>query len=570
MLSMKTLRVAIAAMGSALLFASGLTMATVQHLDGRGAAAPPVLRYAQELLTLAPGQALKAVPVFSPSEHTAHKLVVTLGRLLEAGDPAYVRLELGGGMVFAKHARNLAGDSATSAWKYGGYPMEPASIMCDHDNDDGTPNQSVSVSDLGGTVLPTTHSSGGDVGQNYVVFRLDIPGEGDGIPSVDNASMYDGGSGQIAPGDDSCVRPAQPTKIWVDIFQSTDNGSYLQIPAGPGSYSASISLHSDPDDAQTGTNRSSALYGMATIMQAVNGLDVEVKAMDKAAVAHVGTTPKPFLWFKDGDDVKSEAVLGYAKADIAEIPGGLRNPTTGATATDAELVPPESLTFRVEGDFSIGAFHLADAPNAASAACPPDGAPSATAPVMGNLKATEDGPADERMLAGQDAGQYFLCVNVDTQGPNTTPIPAGRYNATITSGTGALAKDLESGVIGEIKRNGTTVKLTYLTTYEHYNQRIIIVNDGANDASYDIGPFATEEGTMATPKAKASGIVPAGGQVILKVSDVVDFAGMTRGSATLSMNADVDDVQVATTIVNLNGGGTDTVVYASEGGAEVN
>ena len=124
-----------------------------------------------------------------------------------------------------------------------------------------------------------------------------------------------------------------------------------------------------------------------------------------------------------------------------------------------------------------------------------------------------------------------------------------------------------------IRRNGTTVKLTYLTVAEKYNQRLIIVNDGANEARYDIGPFVTETGVTATPLAMATGMVPAGGQVVVKVQDIVSFSSADgrrhRAAATLSMNADVDDVQVATTQVNLEDGSTDTVVYATVDGAVV-
>ena len=80
----------------------------------------------------------------------------------------------------------------------------------------------------------------------------------------------------------------------------------------------------------------------------------------------------------------------------------------------------------------------------------------------------------------------------------------------------------------------------------------------------------TEAGTTATAKAAASGTVSAGSKVVLRVADVVEIQGpQARASATLSMNADVDDVQVATTQVNLDDGSTDTVIYAVVDGAVV-
>ena len=427
------------------------------------------------------------------------------------------------------------------------------------------------------------HSSGGGVGDDYVVFRLDFgtegldldgPGSGDSVMNIPvNLGMFDANDADPSdpPADldvndsESCDVPAGPTKVWANVK------GLLAIPAGPGAYTASITMHTDPDAAQAGTGASSALNGEATIVAAVNALDVEVMALQQPAVAHVGTSPQPFLWFKSSGSTPtvSHAVLGHAKAAIGAT--GLLTPT-GGIATAQDLIPDSSLTLTVEGDFSIGAFNLKEATAAtANTICPPQGKASAEEPVEGNLAPAEDGPANIASINEQDAGTYFLCVQVDTQGPNSTPIPATTYNGTITSGTGATARDLASNVIGQIRRNGTTVKLTYLTVSSKYNQRLIIVNDGVNDANYDIGPFVTEDGTTAQPKAKASGMVSAGEQMVLRMEDVVEFEGpQARASATLSMNADVDDVQVATTQVNLEDGSTDTVIYAAEGGAEVN
>ena len=243
---------------------------------------------------------------------------------------------------------------------------------------------------------------------------------------------------------------------------------------------------------------------------------------------------------------------------------GLLNPKTGMAAMDNDLIDDGSLTFTIEGDFSVGAFHLSD-----PGECPAEGSENAAEPVMGNLVADEDLPANVRKLVGQDAGEYRLCIQVNVQGANMTAIPAGNYEATITQGAGSNAEDLTSGIIGVIKRNGASVNVTYLTVADKYNQRLIIVNQGANDARYDIGPFVTEDGTTARSLDMASGMVPAGEQLVIPVSDIVSFSSADgrrhRASATISLNADSSDIQVATTQVNLEDGSTDTVVYQSEG-----
>ena len=540
--------------------------------------------YAQELLNLGPGRGLKSVSIKSPADYRAHKLVVSPNRSIEGNDFTYLRLSLGNGMVFSEPASEIQ-------WSVGVRPAGSATCTYDDDTtDEQEGDQEVSYPagySPDGVELETIHSSGGSPGDDYVVFRLDLVGinalDLDGNAATDAESripltlpMFDANEADPPdanenddPADDiadnneseSCDIPASKVMLWVDVLD------HLAIPVGTGAYSASISLHTDPDDAQAGVGATSALTGAATIVRAVDGLEVTVKASERPAVAHVGTSPEPFLWFHDSSTATgttNKAILGYATAQIER--EDLLNPATGLVATSSDLIPDDSLTVGIEGDFSIGAFNLLAVDNPADA-CLDAGAPTAEGPVMGNLTPAEGGPAGKAVLAEQDAGTYHLCVQVDVLGPNSTPIPAGTYYGTITQKTGALAKELADGVIGQIRRNGTTVNLAYLTVAEKYDQRLVIANDGANDARYDIGPFMTEDGVTATPQSMASGVVPAGEQIVVPVADIVSFSSADgrrhRAAATLSMNAHVDDVQVATTQVNLEDGSTDTVVYAT-------
>lgn len=569
MLSMKSLRVAFATIGSAvlLLLGPGFAAATVQELDALPHG-PTALEYAYELIGPAEDQTGrvpgKAYPIMSPADHTAHKLVVTSKRAIntaaDADGTTYIRLALGGGMKFGASARGLGGEAAASSWQYGRDPMVPTT--CDHDGDAETAEEPfATIENLTATGISATLSSGGAVGDDYVAYR--ITGN---IPIEAAAYDHDSDAATSQPG---CDRPAENIKIWVDVL------NLLALPAeADKSFTATISLHSNADDAQSGANASRALYGEATIVKSVTGRDVEVRAEARPAVAHVGSTPEPFLWFDSApaEAPKTRAVLGMAKAAIAR--NNLLNPEDGLTATSQDLIEDGSLTFTVEGNLSIGAFNMANttADNKYDA-CVAARESSASAPAMGNVKPTED-DASVGLLTGadgstgQNAGTYYLCVQTKVHGANTTPIPATSYTGTITEGFGGTrARDIATGVIGQIRRNGTTVKITYLTDSEKYNQRLIIVNDSANDATYQLGSLVTEEGVTATPMSAASGTVEANSQVVLRVEDVVRFSSADgrrhRAAATLSMNADVDDVQVATTQVNLDDGSTDTVVYAA-------
>ena len=59
--------------------------------------------------------------------------------------------------------------------------------------------------------------------------------------------------------------------------------------------------------------------------------------------------------------------------------------------------------------------------------------------------------------------------------------------------------------LGAIMRNGTTVHIPYITQFANYNQRIVIVNRGA-EAAYSMS-FMSEDRVMVTPGAECRGDV---------------------------------------------------------------
>jgi len=203
-----------------------------------------------------------------------------------------------------------------------------------------------------------------------------------------------------------------------------------------------------------------------------------------------------------------------------------------------------------------------------------------------NMTLDEDDPM-MGMVAGLGPGTYNVCVTVDTAGPmsNAMPIPEGKYEATAYSRNSADPRDnvmRATVTVGNIVRNCTSVNIAYLTSSDKYNQRLIITNRGDMPAPYDLNSFTTEVDSDVTVelsdmamqvKEMGHNVIPPGGQVVLRVSDLLSFTGNSRKyrtAATLDVGADVDDVQVATTQVNLSDGSTDTVIYASEGGVGLN
>ncbi len=117
-----------------------------------------------------------------------------------------------------------------------------------------------------------------------------------------------------------------------------------------------------------------------------------------------------------------------------------------------------------------------------------------------------------------------------------------------------------TGNFGEIKRDGTTVDIPYITTFDGYNQRLILTNKGSRDANYTV-TFRTEGNVTATAGTDASGTIPAGEVLIIRMTDLVTLEGRTRAAGEINfVGVSSDSVTVATTIVNQDGGGTDTVV----------
>ena len=115
--------------------------------------------------------------------------------------------------------------------------------------------------------------------------------------------------------------------------------------------------------------------------------------------------------------------------------------------------------------------------------------------------------------------------------------------------------------LGAIRRDGTTIRLSYLTQFSEYNQRIVIVNRGGA-ASYTF-TFMTEDGATATPGADAEGTLPANSITYLSLmhDDLVTIEGSpNRAAATLIVAAQDTVIDVLVSQTNA-GGGTDTVTY---------
>ena len=180
----------------------------------------------------------------------------------------------------------------------------------------------------------------------------------------------------------------------------------------------------------------------------------------------------------------------------------------------------------------------------------------------------DDAPANVNEVVGRLAiDPWYLCANIPA-GDDAPEIPEGSYGMDVTIVPTAEDQPFPAvgmttvATVAEIDHDGTTVQVPYLTTYESYNQRIVIVNRTKVDVGYSIA-FQTEEGVTATPTMMAEGMVKGGTTTVMKATDLVTLEGGTRASAEIVLLAAAHSVDVATTIVHKVSGATDTVVLES-------
>ena len=200
-----------------------------------------------------------------------------------------------------------------------------------------------------------------------------------------------------------------------------------------------------------------------------------------------------------------------------------------------------------------------------------DACPSATTDIRMMAEAPATGYTNEFMAllvngdqfnsTGADATLnpvHNLCLEADGE----TPIPAGAY--TITTSYAALTASAfgpegATHTLGTIVRDGSSVHIPYLSTYEGYRQRLILRNRNNREVTYTL-TFVTEMGVTVSPMS-ITDTLDAGELKTLRVQDMVEITGSTRMAATLSSDAATGTLDVASTIVNVEDRSTDTIRY---------
>ena len=234
-----------------------------------------------------------------------------------------------------------------------------------------------------------------------------------------------------------------------------------------------------------------------------------------------------------GDFSFANKVYTHGDADC-----GLEGETTGQSgAPDMDLAPATGLLIRND-DMEVSdttmtmAVNVTEFTTAAQHLC---------IMVQGEDDTSEDGMDAPRISA---TGAYTAM---------------GSYTGIADAAIGPMPQEQ---TLGMITRNGTTVHIPYMTTYEGYNQRLVLSNRGSGDAAYEI-EFRPEEGTTATPMEMATGTLMGNTTVTMKATDLVMLEDGSRTAATIILEAQRANIDVTSVIVNKASQDTDTVVHHS-------
>ena len=293
----------------------------------------------------------------------------------------------------------------------------------------------------------------------------------------------------------------------------------------------------------------------------------------KTQVNPTALVSEKFLAFEGTAGDTDTVTLGSVMVNLADMPQ-YRHAATGAPVADLDVLINEgpaganmgdeggsSTVFM--GDFSFVTEAWLDTTVACATASPTD--------LLMDLD--EDDMRDTTRLKSQSLmylnDNPHLCIMVrakdDAMAVAIPATPPYMVAKTIVLADGISSSKFPPAPapapLGAIMRNGTTVHIPYLTQFANYNQRIVIVNRGA-EADYTFS-FMTEDGVTATLGADAEGTLVANSTTYLSLlhGDLVTIAGtFNRASATLIVESEPSYIDVVVSQTNANGG-TDTVKY---------
>ena len=352
----------------------------------------------------------------------------------------------------------------------------------------------------------------------------------------------------------------------------TINLPALAISAGAEMGSIMVRLVNASTEEAFGTGTGTVEETYTGAIKIVQGLKEDFKKPKNNPVASVGSG---FKLFDDGtEDGAAYTMLGTLELSAEPM---VVNAADGGLVAVGDLIKvadddEESSSVSFSGDFSSAMAVWLEEMDGAGDDDDCSGTPPANADAGNLLKIEDEVVAMESLSANVStltgANSHTLCMAVyPTANEKSTPIEAGTYSVVPSylkvEDARALTPESEPTDLASIKRDGTTVRLPFLTTAPQFKQLIIVTNRGAK-ASYYF-EFTPEDGVDATGKSMAKGDLESDETTIMRTTDVVDITvgerttGRTAG--TLVVEAQRSMIDVATNQVNRDTGNSDLVTY---------
>lgn len=319
----------------------------------------------------------------------------------------------------------------------------------------------------------------------------------------------------------------------------------------------SYSLYDQPSQAQGG-GTTGRIISKAD-RQYINFVDSQrVVATADSAVSNVEVAPA-FTTFAAGQTSGSTVRARLASLDfklVATVPNLAAGTAisladlnaTGATGTKLVVTGDFSSAANSDGTYTVAALnrvYLSDVNTCANV----------TMPVpTGGLTATT---ASFNVGATPTTANPHLCLAPRSAGTSTgVLIPAATYTSSLNPVSAAPAvyavSAISSGTVSTITRNGTELQAPLVQVPGGFIARFVLTNTGAVDAAYT-GTVTAGPLSLVTANGTLTGIIPAGGQVIIEGSAMPSFAtsGPSRGFAVFTVARPTSQIQGMYQIVNL-------------------
>ena len=371
----------------------------------------------------------------------------------------------------------------------------------------------------------------------------------------------------------------------------------------------------------TGLGSSAQIWTSATVAIAKTMRTVSTSVtMPQTLTASVASNFRRFLVDGTATTSATQGTLATANASITNTVMGsgraILNVNVGDGVNDAMQVTLDhviddvtaTVTAPAAGNAVFSAFHFGDFYIGGS--CGGDEGTSMVGrmtrvPPMGTTTVTV---ARTTSLTGTFGGATAdFCVNVtgNTAASDFEKIEEAMYNMTLTinlNDGGTVTRMVpDSTAAGKIMRDGTSVRIAYLTTATNfrndggvgtwagwtggsYNQRLTITNHSNATTTFTLADFVAEAGVTVgcasspasgttcpaeepepdqpPPPTAVTGVIPPATAVVFRVAQLISITGgPSRAAATLELVARPQDVSVVTTQVTLPEGQTDTVRY---------